>query len=477
MTSDSLSARFNKSDLRSPRFTRLRRGVIITWARVLILVLLDALAISSAWLLAIAYGTKQVSAWTASNGLHFLPFILAVAISVIASKGMYRPGSNRRDYLGLAQAIMLSEVLLLLLAFLYEPDQYLSRSSFILAWLLTTLLLCVSRWIFDSATDVAREHGIACHSAFLIADTQAREQSLQLIREEKCYHILGVTGANALDRANREATFDTLRKLDVSEAFVSWDAIKNRLYLCWHFQSAGITLRILPTDVNSFFPKSEFWIIGGVPSLTVKSPMIVGGDYWAKRCFDFCSTLLALILLSPIYIVIATLIKLDSPGPIFFRQTRIGLHGHRFKVWKFRTMVANADQLQATLEAKNEMKDGVLFKLKDDPRITGIGGFLRQYSLDELPQLFNVILGEMSLVGPRPLPIRDVERFKERHYIRQEVLPGITGLWQVSGRSNITDFEEAVDLDINYIANWSLWLDLKILLQTVSVVLFKKGAY
>ena len=140
-------------------------------------------------------------------------------------------------------------------------------------------------------------------------------------------------------------------------------------------------------------------------------------------------------------------------------------------------MVVNAAQLQATLESKNEMKDGVLFKMKDDPRITKIGGFLRQYSLDELPQIFNVLLGEMSLVGPRPLPIRDVERFKEWHYIRQEVLPGITGLWQVSGRSDITDFDEAVNLDIAYIANWSLWMDLKILLQTVNVVLHKTGAY
>jgi exopolysaccharide biosynthesis polyprenyl glycosylphosphotransferase len=477
MTSDSLSTRFNKSDLRSPRFTRLRRGVTVTWARVLILVLLDALAIASAWLLAVAHGTKQVSAWTASNGLHFLPFILAVTIGVITAKGMYRSGSNRRDYLGLVKAVMFSEVLLLLVAFLYEPDQYISRSSFVIAWLLTALLICLGRWLFNSATDVIREHGMGCHSAFLIADIDSREQSLRLIREEKCYTVLGVAQADALDRANRDATFETLRNLDISEAFVSWDAIKNRLFLCWHFQSAGITLRILPTDVNSFFPKSEFWMIGGIPSLTVKSPMIVGGDYWAKRCFDFCCTLAALILLLPVYFVIAVLIKLDSPGPIFFRQTRIGLHGRKFKVWKFRTMVINAAQLQATLEAKNEMKDGVLFKLKDDPRITGIGGFLRQYSLDELPQLFNVLLGEMSLVGPRPLPVRDVERFKERHYIRQEVLPGITGLWQVSGRSNILDFEEAVNLDISYIANWSLWMDLKILLQTVSVVLFKKGAY
>lgn len=140
-------------------------------------------------------------------------------------------------------------------------------------------------------------------------------------------------------------------------------------------------------------------------------------------------------------------------------------------------MVANAEKLQQQLEANNEMKDGVLFKIKDDPRVTRVGKFLRQYSLDELPQVFNVFVGEMSLVGPRPLPLRDVEKFARRHYIRQDVLPGITGLWQVSGRSDIDNFEDVIKLDISYIENWSLWLDLKILAQTVQVVLGKTGAY
>ncbi|NJN87243.1 MAG: exopolysaccharide biosynthesis protein [Leptolyngbyaceae cyanobacterium SL_7_1] len=174
---------------------------------------------------------------------------------------------------------------------------------------------------------------------------------------------------------------------------------------------------------------------------------------------------------------IAVLIKLDSPGPVFYRQTRVGLHSNSFKVWKFRSMVVNAAELQKRLEAMNETKDGILFKIKDDPRVTRVGKFIRRYSLDELPQIFNVLLGEMSLVGPRPLPLRDVEKFSKRHFIRQEVLPGITGLWQVSGRSDIDDFEHVLNLDVHYIENWSLWLDLKIILQTFQVVLRKTGAY
>jgi exopolysaccharide biosynthesis polyprenyl glycosylphosphotransferase len=196
-----------------------------------------------------------------------------------------------------------------------------------------------------------------------------------------------------------------------------------------------------------------------------------------KRIFDLCFSAILIFLLSPLYLLIAILIKLDSPGPAFFRQKRIGLNSKEFEIWKFRTMVVNAEKLQKDLEAKNEVKDGVLFKVKDDPRITKIGKFLRAYSLDELPQIFNVLVGEMSLVGPRPLPVRDVEKFKTNHFIRQDVLPGITGLWQVSGRSNIDNFEDAVKLDLDYIQNWSISLDFQILLQTVKVVLQKTGAY
>ncbi len=204
---------------------------------------------------------------------------------------------------------------------------------------------------------------------------------------------------------------------------------------------------------------------------------IIGSSFCVKRSIDLCCSIILLIIILPVYLVIALLIKLDSSGVVFFKQERIGLHGQKFKIWKFRTMVSNAEEMQKDLEAKNEIKDGILFKMKDDPRITRVGKFLRAYSLDELPQLLNVIIGQMSLVGPRPLPIRDVEKFQISHLIRQEVLPGITGLWQVSGRSNIDNFEDTVKLDIDYIENWSLLLDLTILFKTFKVVLLKTGAY
>ena len=183
----------------------------------------------------------------------------------------------------------------------------------------------------------------------------------------------------------------------------------------------------------------------------------------------------ALVLLSPALLLVALIVRLDSPGPVLFRQERVGRSGKPFKMFKFRSMVEGADAEQEEL-ARGEEVDGRRFKLRVDPRVTRVGGFLRRTSLDELPQFYNVVRGEMSLVGPRPALPDEVAHYQEWHKQRLEVVPGITGLWQVSGRSDIP-FDEMVLLDVYYIENWSLGLDLRMLLQTVPKVLFGQGAY
>jgi exopolysaccharide biosynthesis polyprenyl glycosylphosphotransferase len=475
MASKSLSLVDFKADLRSAQGTRIQRGFIIKLFRVLTLVFLDAVFLTLSWKLAVFYGTPVDTPWTGKSS--FLLLTLAVELGIFATKGLYSAGIHRRNYASLIKAISIAEVFLLLIAFLYEPERYVSRSTFLLFWLLSIVFICTDRLIFDVATKLLRQKGAIRYPIFLITDEEDRDSHIRLVKKENCYSIQGIANSICLDRDYREETFVFLRNNDIAEVFVSWNSIKNRLYICWHFHTAGITLRILPTSNEPLLPKSVFWTIGTVPCMTIPAPIIAGGDFWLKRCFDLFCSLILLLIFSPVYLAIALLIKLDSSGPIFFRQNRIGLHCKKFKIWKFRTMVTNAEKLQAALESQNEIKDGILFKLKDDPRITRVGRFLRLYSLDELPQLFNVVVGEMSLVGPRPLPVRDVERFETAHFIRQEVLPGITGLWQVSGRSNIESFEDAVKLDINYIENWSLWMDMNILLRTVKVVLQKTGAY
>ncbi|WP_230843820.1 sugar transferase [Gloeobacter morelensis] len=205
--------------------------------------------------------------------------------------------------------------------------------------------------------------------------------------------------------------------------------------------------------------------------------------YWqflAKRVLDYGAAGLGVLLLAPLLLLIALLIRLDSPGPVFFRQERKGLGGRIFRVWKFRSMEVDAEARLKDLEAFNESEGGVLFKLKCDPRVTRTGGILRSTSLDELPQLFNVLQGHMSLVGPRPLQLRDCERAleydREAFERRLTVLPGITGPWQVAGRSALS-FEQMLKLDGDYIEHWSFALDLSILLRTLLVVLKRSGAY
>jgi exopolysaccharide biosynthesis polyprenyl glycosylphosphotransferase len=472
MVSESLSIASLKPDLRSAKGTQIQRGLAVRLIRVLTLVIFDTSSLASAWNLATSFGIPTQSPWT--QQIPFLLLNIALLLTTFATSNLYKAGVNRRNYIRLIKAISTSFILLLLIRFLYAPEVYITREVFILSWLLSIIFICTSRFLFDTSTNILRQKGAVRHAIFII--TEQKEQ-VRLLEKENCYIIQGVSNSSCLDLANREQTLNYLRKLDVAEVFVSWSSIKNRLYICWHFYNAGITIRILPTTRELQHPKSEVWMLGKLPCLTIPAPILAGSDFWVKRIFDLvCSTVL-LIVVSPLYISIAVLIKLDSPGPILFKQDRVGLHGQKFKIWKFRTMVTDAEKLQAALEAKNEIKDGVLFKLKDDPRITNVGKFLRRYSLDELPQLFNIVLGEMSLVGPRPLPLRDVERFKTTHFIRQEVLPGITGLWQVSGRSDIDNFEDGVKLDIAYIENWSVWLDLKILFKTIGVVFNKTGAY
>jgi exopolysaccharide biosynthesis polyprenyl glycosylphosphotransferase len=464
-------------DLRAPAFATLRRGSVLGWLRMTTLFTLDVVLLAIAWTIAETYSTPAQSAWLVKDNPLSLLLVVCISVSIIAARGLYKAGEKRRDYLGLVKAMTLAAVILLLTAYLYAPGEFVSRSHFISFWMLSIVFASAGRFVIDLATDTLRQKGAVRYPVFLISDQEYRSDAIALIERENRYNIVGIGDARALDRSKRDATFANIRNLGIVEAFVSWEAIKNRLFLCWYFQTAGITLHVLPIGIESLFQGSEFWMIGGSPSLTFPPPVITGIDFGIKRIFDFCCAALFIVFASPIYLLIALLIKLDSPGPIFYKQTRIGLHSKPFKVWKFRTMVTNADKLQRELEAMNESKDGILFKIKNDPRITRVGRILRQYSLDELPQIFNVLLGEMSFVGPRPLPTRDVDKFAEHHFIRHEVLPGITGMWQVSGRSDIDNFEDVVRLDLSYIENWSLWLDLRILLQTFNVVLHKTGAY
>jgi exopolysaccharide biosynthesis polyprenyl glycosylphosphotransferase len=265
----------------------------------------------------------------------------------------------------------------------------------------------------------------------------------------------------------------------VDEVFISLPmdkyghVIEAIVQLC---QEQGIVVRVQPDLSLRTFVKPYIGEFNGVPFVTVRSVPRDGWPLFIKRLIDVVGGAALLVGLAPLLALAALLIKIDSPGPILFRQERIGLNKRRFQLLKFRTMLVGADQQQHGMEQLNEA-NGPVFKIKDDPRITRLGKFLRRYSIDELPQLFNVLNGDMSLVGPRPLPVRDVERINVQwHKRRFSVKPGITCLWQVNGRSDVS-FDRWVQMDLEYIDHWCLGLDIKILIKTVPVVLRGSGAY
>jgi exopolysaccharide biosynthesis polyprenyl glycosylphosphotransferase len=243
-----------------------------------------------------------------------------------------------------------------------------------------------------------------------------------------------------------------------------------------HCEEQGIIVRVRTEISGLQVARSFVDELHGVPVLTIQSGPADSWRLVMKRLIDVAGSAALLLALAPLFAIVTLLIKLDSPGPIFFAQQRVGLNKRRFRILKFRTMVDGSDQQQHTLEHLNEVK-GPVFKIKNDPRMTRIGKFLRRFSIDELPQLINVLKGDMSLVGPRPLPVRDVERIEVRwHKRRFSIKPGITCLWQVNGRSEI-GFEDWVRMDLEYIDRWSLVLDIIILMKTIPAVFKGPGAY
>lgn len=244
--------------------------------------------------------------------------------------------------------------------------------------------------------------------------------------------------------------------------------------LAWQLEGSGVDLVVAPQLTDIAGPRVHIRPIEGLPLLHVEEPTLSGLAWLGKTVLDRVAAAVGLILLAPLFLVVAIAIKISDPGPVFFRQARVGYEGRVFRVWKFRTMYTDAEERRAALMDQNE-SDGNLFKIRNDPRIFPLGRFLRASSIDELPQLINVLRGEMSLVGPRPLPAEDGDYLGD---VRRRLLvrPGITGLWQVSGRSDLS-WDEAVRLDLYYVDNWSLAYDLHILWRTIGVVLNRKGAY
>lgn len=335
----------------------------------------------------------------------------------------------------------------------------------------------------------SRGAGRCMHRVVLVGHAPAVADMVATLRRDS-YHGLSVVGAcllggTRLSEIAGAPVFGGLGKVTAAVALGQADTVAvlacpemtglRLRELAWDLEKTGTDLCVAPTLLDVAGPRTTIRPVAGLPLLHVDHPELTGGKLLVKGVFDRVAALAALALLSPALVVIALAIRAGDHGPVFFRQRRVGKDGSPFTLVKFRSMAVDAEQRKTGLEGLNDGA-GVLFKLRADPRVTRVGGLLRRWSLDEVPQLFNVLAGQMSLVGPRPALPAEVARYGDHMRRRLAVKPGMTGLWQVSGRSDLS-WEEAMRLDIRYVENWSLALDLQILWKTRSAVVSGSGAY
>jgi exopolysaccharide biosynthesis polyprenyl glycosylphosphotransferase len=364
-------------------------------------------------------------------------------------------------------------------------------SFLIVFFLVSSGLLIVSRLVLRTVLAQARLRGRNTRNVLIIGTGERAVEFAERIQSNPAlgYRVMGFAdhfweGLEHFRRTGHPMACDLenlpqfLRTNVVDEVVIalpvrSFHAEASRIAaLC---EEQGIILRVPSNLFNLKLSRSGVEEVEGHASITHYTGVMDGWPVVVKRVVDFCLALAALIVVSPVFVLVAALIKITSPGPVFFTQKRIGRNKRRFTIYKFRSMTIDAESKMQQLEHLNELS-GPVFKIKDDPRITPLGRFLRKTSIDELPQLINVLKGDMSLVGPRPMSVRDFELFSEDwHRRRFSVRPGITCLWQVNGRNSIP-FEQWMELDMQYIDKWSLWLDLKILAKTIPAVLRGSGA-
>jgi exopolysaccharide biosynthesis polyprenyl glycosylphosphotransferase len=414
----------------------------------------------------------------------WLPFLTLITVLVFSQAHLYEERERRPGFGRVLSSLIL--VALITLAFaIGTGHQFTTYGLAPVAVILCAATIAVLRTSYEFVTgEVLRQLGVRRHA--LLAGSGENVARLRAAlgsgRSGIDYEFVGAVAPSPVgvglpvlgDVHDLPALLDRER---VDELIVTDSDFGERelLEIVDHAHRRGVEVRIAPKATELLTSRAEFVPGQGIPLFELRPPAFIGMDWVVKRAFDVVVSGLVLIVGIPVWLTIAAAVKLNSRGPVFYRDRRVGLGEQEFGMLKFRTMRADAAVQQAELESSNEA-DGPLFKIREDPRVTNVGAFLRRFSLDEIPQVWNVLRGEMSLVGPRPLPLRDYQRLEAWHRKRYLVLPGVTGLWQISGRSNL-GFDDLVRLDFFYLENWSLWLDITILAKTVPAVLTGRGAY
>lgn len=483
---------------RESLLARMAARVPVNWWKPL-LVVSDAVLILVAFALAyhLRYGLQwfrsvdpayQVSIWA------YAPFAIAlVAVLLLAFRlsGVYpyKPGRSIVDQgYKIATATTVGVVFLIVVSLAFNPLSY-SRLIYLYTAILVTLLLVVSRSIIGLMRSHLRKYGIGVRRVLLVGMGDVGRMVMRTIaaRPDIGYQLVGFVDDNPAKNTTDIGPFRALGPVENCGAILGQHPV-DEVIICLPWQchnvvsellttceGAGVRAQVVPDFFQMTRDQMRMDELNGIPLMSKREVVITGWNYFIKRVSDLVFGGLAGLLLSPFMALAALAIKMDSPGPVIYSQTRVGRNGKHFRCYKFRSMVEGADRMVDNLASLNEAS-GPLFKVRDDPRRTRVGRFLRRWSFDELPQLWNVLVGDMSLVGPRPNLPDEVAHYQEWHRKRLMASPGLTGLWQVSGRSDLT-FDEMVLLDVYYVENWSLGMDLGILLRSIPAVLKARGAY
>ena len=466
----------------------LRLDTARRFARVASLLALDFAAIFGAILTALVLKAYLRDKWNFDRSLgearDSFAFAYLVATLLFARSGLYAERAIRPGLATIVASLFQTMVVTLIFA-VVQGEQFSSYYIFYGTLFFAVAYVSTSRYLYERVTGMALKAAGYQRRAVLVGSGGHIEAVGRALSAGPHPAISVVGFISLLPRPdNGMRSLGRLEDLDEIIAEHRLDEViiadydfpqQEAVDLVARCHQKGVRVRVAPSTMEILIHRAEFVPGQTVPLFELKPPVFDGIDFAVKRAFDLTVATLLLLVLSPVLIVSALAIKLSSRGPVIYRSMRPGIGGVPFACLKFRTMYRDADEKQLDLESLNEAT-GALFKIKDDPRMTPVGRGLRRYSLDELPQLLNVLKGDMSLVGPRPLPQRDFERLEEWHMKRYLVLPGITGLWQVGGRSDL-DFDDLVRLDFLYLERWSVFLDLTILVKTVPAVFTRRGAF
>jgi len=397
--------------------------------------------------------------------------------------------SFRNEIARTLKVVIWGEIFLFMLLYSFRV-YHISRTFIWLFGLINFISLLLEKYFLLQSLEYFRRKGVNRRKVLIVGDGKGSKILVDYIQKYSDWgldvvgfldgngHQVGIDfyGSKILGRL--ENLSEVLHNHFIEEVIFALplgklENAKHLLQLC---ETEGVQTRIISDFYSGLVAQTEVETVHGLPIITYSTTPRKEWDLFFKRVIDIILSGIGLIILSPLFLVIAIAIKLTSSGPIFYRWHVVGLNKRKFVSYKFRTMVTNADELKAKLMDKNEM-NSIVFKMKNDPRITKVGRLLRKFSLDELPQLYSVLKGDMSLVGPRPPLATEIPKFKNWHRRKLSVKPGITCLWQCSGRNHIVNFDDWVMMDLKYIDQWSLWLDFKILLKTIPAVLLGRGAY